>query len=209
MYVFASFGERLEIMTENLDQNQDGAGGEDSTISEVAVEGQSMEHLAEDFVTLAQIEELKARAAKADDHWDRLLRAQADLENYRKRTTRERQDAIQSAQATLLGRILPALDSFEMAVAATGTAEGPTLESLKTGLDLAYGQLKTALNEAGLEEIEAAGQVFDPNIHEALAQQESVEVPEGHVCQQLRKGYRFKERLIRPASVIVAKKPAA
>jgi molecular chaperone GrpE len=71
-----------------------------------------------------------------------------------------------------------------------------------------YNQLKTALANAGLEEIDATGQPFDPNWHEAVSQQESAEVPEGQVLQQLRKGYKLKERLIRPASVIVAKPSA-
>ena len=70
-------------------------------------------------------------------------------------------------------------------------------------------QLKSVLVETGLEEIESAGKPFDPNFHEAVSEQESADVPEGHVLQQLRKGYKLKERLLRPATVIVAKKPAA
>jgi molecular chaperone GrpE len=70
-------------------------------------------------------------------------------------------------------------------------------------------QLKSALTEAGLEEVEASGKPFDPNLHEAVSQQETPDVPEGRVTQQLRKGYRLRERLLRPATVIVAKKPAA
>jgi len=70
-------------------------------------------------------------------------------------------------------------------------------------------QLKSAMTDAGLEEIEAAGKTFDPNVHEAISQQESADVPEGQVMQQLRKGYKLRERLVRPASVIVAKKPAS
>jgi molecular chaperone GrpE len=70
-------------------------------------------------------------------------------------------------------------------------------------------QLRNALTETGLEEIDAAGKPFDPNFHEAVSQQESADVAEDHVLQQLRKGYKFKERLLRPATVVVAKKPAA
>jgi molecular chaperone GrpE len=161
------------------------------------------------FLTAEQLAELRAKAAKADEHWDRLLRTQADLENYRKRAVRERQDSVQSAQATLMGAILPALDSFDMALAATRTGETVNMEALKEGLELAYGQLRAALSNAGLEEINAAQHRFDPNVHEALSQQESAEVAEGQVLQQVRKGYRLRDRLIRPASVIVSKKPAA
>ena len=74
---------------------------------------------------------------------------------------------------------------------------------------MVYNQLKSALADAGLEEIDARGKVFDPNLHEAVSQQESAEVPEGEVIQQIRKGYKFRNRLVRPAGVIVAKKPAA
>jgi molecular chaperone GrpE len=209
VYVLASLSERVGNMSEQEDQMLERATGDSGGISEVATEGSGAAGADGELLTVAQVEEFKARAAKADEYWDRLLRAQAELENYRKRALRERQDAIQSAQATLLGGILPALDSFDMALAAIRTGETLNLESLKTGLELAYSQLKTALSNAGLEEIDAARQVFDPNVHEALSQLESAEVAEGHVLQQLRKGYRLKERLIRPASVIVAKKPAA
>jgi molecular chaperone GrpE len=154
------------------------------------------------------IEELKARAAKAEEHWDRLLRARADLENYRKRATRDRQEAVLSAQVALWEKLLPAFDSLDKALAATGRVDGGNLESLKTGLNLAGQQLRTSLAEAGLEEIDATSQVFDPNLHEALSQQESSEVPEGHVLHQIRKGYKLRGRLVRPASVIVAKRPA-
>jgi molecular chaperone GrpE len=196
-------------MNENEIREGNGLVGEDSSVSEIAVEGSEVEGAEVTAPVPAQLEELRAKAAKADEHWDRLLRARADLENYRKRAVRERQEAVQSAQTGLLSRLLPALDSFEMALAAARSGEGVTVESLRTGIEMAYGQLKGALSESGLEEIAAIGQVFDPNLHEALLQQETAEVPEGRVLQQIRKGYRLKERLIRPASVIVAKKPAA
>jgi|SRR5437667_2178656 len=155
-----------------------------------------------------QIEELKTKAAKADEHWDRLLRATADLENFKKRAARERQDAIRFANASLFEKLIPALDNFDMALAAAQNAEGGSVESLKAGITMIHTQLKNALAEAGLEEIDAANQRFDPNLHEAVSQEESAETPEGQVVRQLRKGYKLRERLIRPASVVVARKPA-
>jgi molecular chaperone GrpE len=160
-------------------------------------------------LTLEQIEELKARAAKADEHWDRLLRATADLENFKKRAARERQDAVKFANESLLTRLIPALDNFDMARAAADNTDGATVDSLKTGIAMVHNQLKAALAEAGLEEIDATNQPFDPNLHEAVSQEESADVPEGHVVKQLRKGYKLRERLLRPASVIVARKPAS
>ena len=111
------------------------------------------------------------------------------------------------ANQSLLDRLIPVLDHFDMALAAANNAQDNTLESFKTGMVMIYNQLKSALSESGLEEIDAHNQPFDPNFHEAVSQLESAEVPEGNVLQQLRKGYKIKERLLRPATVVVAKKP--
>ncbi len=156
-----------------------------------------------------QIENLKAQAAKATEHWDRLLRATADFDNFKKRAARERQEAIRYANEALLEKLLPVLDNFEMALAAAKDSQGNGLESLQTGINMILQQLKATLTEAGLEEVDATGQAFDPNLHEAVSQQESADIPEGHVMQQLRKGYKLRERLLRPATVVVAKTPEA
>ena len=130
----------------------------------------------------------------------------ADMENFKKRAARERQDAIKFANEALLERIIPVLDNFDAALAAAN-APDTSVQSLQSGVNMIQQQLKSAMSEAGLEEIDATGKPFDPNIHEAISQQESDEVPEGQVVQQVRKGYKLRERLLRPASVIVAKKP--
>jgi molecular chaperone GrpE len=165
-----------------------------------------------------QIEDLKTRAAKADENWDRLLRTTADFENFKKRAAREKIESAQYANFTLLQKLLPILDNFEMALAAaqtatsarqTGaTAENGKLASLQSGVMMIQQQLNNALVEAGLEEIDATGKPFDPNFHEAISQQESADTAEGNVLQQLRKGYKYKDRLLRPATVIIARKPA-
>lgn len=159
-----------------------------------------------------QLEELKARAAKADEHWDRLLRTTADFDNFKKRAAREKQDAIRFANEGLIEKLIPVLDSFDMAINATKAAQSNAndgIQSLQSGIAMVYQQLKSALAESGLEEIDAGGKQFDPNWHEAISQQESEEVPEGQVVQQLRKGYKLRDRLLRPATVVVARKPAA
>lgn len=156
-----------------------------------------------------QLAELKDRAAKADEHWDRLLRTTADFENFKKRAVREKQDAIKFANESLLQKLIPALDNFDMALSAAQNAQADTAQSLQTGINMIYQQLKNVLAESGLEDVDATGKPFDPNLHEAVSQKETAEVPEGHVVQQLRKGYKLRDRLLRPASVVVAKKPAA
>lgn len=154
------------------------------------------------------LEELQTRAAKADEHWERLLRTAADLENFKKRAARERQDAIKFANENLLGKLIPLLDNFEMALAATQASTAPDAKALSEGVAMIYQQFRQVLTEAGLEDVDATDKVFDPNLHEAVSQQESADVPEGQVLQQLRRGYKFRERLLRPATVIVAKPPA-
>jgi molecular chaperone GrpE len=160
--------------------------------------------------TPEQLDELKARAARADENWDRLLRTSADFENFKKRAARERTEAGQAATVALLQKLLPVLDHFEMAQAAAKTAEAPAggMESLQAGIAMIQQQLKDILGGSGLEEIDARGKPFDPTWHEAVAQMEAADAPEGQVVQQIRKGYRLKDRLLRPATVIVARKPA-
>ena len=162
-------------------------------------------------LTPEQLAGLQERAAKAAEHWDRLLRTAADLENFKKRAARERIEAAQSASAALLQKLLPVLDHFEMAQTAARAAEVPSggIESLQAGIAMIQQQLKGILAETGLEEIDATGKPFDPALHEAVSQMETTDAPEGQVVQQIRKGYKLRDRLLRPATVIVAKKPFA
>lgn len=160
-------------------------------------------------MTPAQLGELKAQAAKAADNWDRYLRSTAELENYKKRAARERQEAIKYANEALMHKLLSVLDNFEAALTAVQSSGAESAQSLVTGVTMIQQQLRSVLTEAGLEEVEAHGKPFDPNFHEAVSQAESAEHPEGHVMQQLRKGYRLRDRLLRPATVIVAKNPDA
>lgn len=157
-------------------------------------------------LTHTQMQELKDKAAKADEYWNRLLREAADFENYKKRAARERQDALKYANEGLLQKLLPILDNFEMALSAAN-ADGGSTDAIKKGVEMIHSQLKSALLESGLEEIDAANKKFDPNFHEAVSQKETADVPEDQVVQQVRKGYKFRDRLIRPATVVVAKKP--
>ena len=159
-------------------------------------------------ITPEQLEELKDSAGKATEHWQRLLRTTADFDNFKKRAAREKQDAIRYANEELLEKLVPVLDNFDAALTAAKTSSTDAAQSLQTGVAMIYQQLKKVLTESGLEEVDASGQKFDPNLHEAVSQQESADVPEGDVLQQLRKGYKLRNRLLRPATVVVAKKPA-
>jgi molecular chaperone GrpE len=156
-------------------------------------------------LTPEETADLKIRAAKADDNWERLLRVTADLENFKKRAAREKADAIKFANESLIQKLIPVLDNFDMALLAVQSTPD-SAKSLQAGVSMIHQQLKSALTDTGLEEIEAAGKTFDPNLHEAVSQQETNDVPEDQVVQQLRKGYKLRDRLLRPATVVVAKK---
>jgi molecular chaperone GrpE len=144
-----------------------------------------------------------AEAAKAGEWKDRLLRGQAEWDNARKRITREKEDAVRYAAEGVLERFLPVLDNFEMGMQAAKTATDA--KAIAQGLEMVLTQFQQAMRDSGVEVIDAVGQPFDPHRHEALGHQESEDHPEGHVLSQLRKGYKLKDRLLRAASVFVAK----
>ena len=139
---------------------------------------------------------------------ERYVRLYADFENFKKRAARERDEVRRSTTESVLGRLLPVLDTFEMAMQAAAQPN-TNLESLKAGVSMIQGQLRNTVADDGVEEIDAMGKPFDPALHEALSQQETTEVAEGLVISQNRKGYRMKDRLLRPAAVVVARKPGS
>src|SRR2546421_3636659 len=144
--------------------------------------------------------------ADLDRFRDLAMRSQADFENYKKRCAREKEEAIKYANRGLLEKLVSIVDHFELGLeAARGEGEKSAIYS---GMNLVLKQLQDFLVENGLQPIEAVGQKFDPNLHEAIAHQPSDEVPEEHVISQTRRGYRFKDRLLRPSAVVVSSGPA-
>ena len=143
--------------------------------------------------------------ADLDRFRDLALRSQADFENYKKRSAREKEDAVKYANSSLLQRLVSILDNFELGLAAAKT-EG-THSPIYSGMVLVQKQLNDLLEENGLQAIEAENEKFDPNLHEAIAHEPS-ETAEGTVIRQARRGYRFKDRLLRPARVVVSSGPA-
>ena len=134
---------------------------------------------------------------------DLALRSQADFENFRKRAAREKDDAVKYANASLLERLIPILDNFELGLsAARSSAEGSAILS---GMEMVARQLNDFLAQHGVEPVIAEGQQFDPNLHEAVGHEPSAEVAEGNIVRQLRRGFKLRERLLRPATVVVSK----
>ena len=145
--------------------------------------------------------------ADLDRFRDLALRAQADFENFRKRSIREKEDAVKYANASFLERLIPILDNFELGLnAARGSSESSAILS---GMDMVAKQLTDFLTVSGVESISAEGQPFDPNVHEAVAQEASATVPENIIIRQLRRGYKLRDRLLRPSTVVVSKGAAS
>jgi len=155
---------------------------------------QSAEETAENSVAQLQ--------ADMDRFKELAMRSLADLDNYRKRAAREKEDALKYANAKFLERLIPILDNFELGLSAART--GSEGSSIASGMEMVLKQLQDFLVQSGVEVIDAMGQPFDPNLHEALAQEAS-DQPEGTVVRQIRKGYKLKDRLLRPANVMVSK----
>jgi molecular chaperone GrpE len=144
--------------------------------------------------------------ADIDRFRDLALRSQADFENYKKRSAREKEEAIQYANKSLLERLVAIIDNFELGLAAA--KEEGKQSPIYSGMVLVQKQLNDLLAENGLQPIEAEGKMFDPNLHEAIAHEPSDQVPEEIVLRQTRRGYRLKDRLLRPAKVVVSSGPA-
>lgn len=147
----------------------------------------------------SELDSIKAELIAAQD---RNLRLMAEFDNFRRRTAKEQLDLIETANAKLLEKLSEVLDNFERAFAAENKAND--LEAFEKGMQLIHTQFAKTLTDAGLEQIDPVGQEFDPNCQEALMQQPSEDIPEGHVVTVFQKGYRLKGKILKTAKVIVS-----
>jgi len=182
---------KLDLSHEDLEHELPAAeGGEESAPGAVA--GGPAEVSA-----ISETEKLKA---ERDALLDRLARLQAEFDNARKRAVREQQEFREFAAAEVIKSILPILDSFERALKAGGNSS-----DFRNGVELIYRQLQDALLKLGVQPILALGQAFDPRVHEAIEMVDTTEVADHHVFDELQRGYKYKDRLLRPAMVRVAR----
>jgi molecular chaperone GrpE len=144
-------------------------------------------------------EEYDRLKAERDLLFDRLARLQAEFENTRKREAKERAEFRDFAVAGAIEQFLPVLDNFQLALKSTGSAE-----QLRAGVELIVKQMEEALRGLNVQPVEAVGAVFDPKVHEALEMVERPDLPDHQVFEEVRRGYRIRERLLRPALVRVA-----
>ncbi len=142
---------------------------------------------------------------KADEHWNRVLRLQAELENLRKRSQRELENAHKYALEKFVQELLPVKDSLEMGLAAVGEEGDESAAKMREGVELTLKMLQTVLEKFGVKEINPEGQPFDPELHQAMSMVESADAEPNTVVTVMQKGYLLNDRLIRPAMVVVAK----
>jgi molecular chaperone GrpE len=154
----------------------------------------------------SSIDEVRAKLEeaekKAEENYQKYLRAQADFDNFRRRARKEKEDQASYASLPVIEQFLPALDNFERALASS--KETRDAESLAKGVEMVLRQMEQVLTTEGLEVISTVGEAFDPTVHQAVMQVESEEFEAGTVVEELQKGYKLKDRVIRPAMVKVS-----
>ena len=185
------------------DESDAGASAEPSAEAENAAEDKQ-ESPADDAAKEAdaknaEIDSLKVALAEANN---RHLRLMAEFDNFRRRSAKEQLDLIETANGKLLEKLSEVQDNFERAFAAENKAKD--LEAFEKGMQMIYNQFAKVLTDAGLEQIDPTGNEFDPNLHEALMQQPSETIPEGHVVTVFQKGYKLKNKILKTAKVIVS-----
>jgi molecular chaperone GrpE len=159
----------------------------------------SGEAIREEPASRTELEQLKG---ERDQLLDRLARLQAEFENARKRTERERQEFREYATGSVVEQFLPVLDNFNLALKSTGSAE-----QLRSGVELIVKQMEETLRQMQVTPVPTVGEAFDPRLHEALGTVERADMPDQHVAEEVRRGYKLRERLLRPAMVRVVSNP--
>jgi molecular chaperone GrpE len=180
----------------NLDLDRELPAAEDEETGPISITGKAADESA-----ASETEKLRA---ERDALLDRLARLQAEFDNARKRAVREQQEFREFAAADVIKNFLPILDSFERALKAGGDSNSNS-NDFRNGIELIYRQFQDALQKIGVQPIVSVGQAFDPRVHEAVEMVDTSEVPDHHVLDELQRGYRYKERLLRPAMVRVAR----
>jgi len=175
---------------------------ESAATEDAAAMGSSKDQAPAEAETSAGRAELEQLKGERDQLLDRLARLQAEFENARKRAERERSEFRDYATGSVVEQFLPVVDNFELALKSTGTAE-----QLRHGVELIVKQMEEILRQLQVNPIPTVGEQFDPRIHEALGSVERDDLPDQHVAEEVRRGYKLRERLLRPALVRVAHNP--
>jgi molecular chaperone GrpE len=184
---------KSEVKNLDLEHELPAAEAEDATASAATGSGP--------VPVAGAVSESEKVKAERDALLDRLARLQAEFDNARKRAVREQQEFREFAAADVIRAVLPALDSFERALKTPSGEAG----DFRGGVELIYKQFQDALQKIGVQAIAAVGQPFDPRVHEAIEVVDTTEVADHHVLDELQRGYKYKDRMLRPAMVRVAR----
>ena len=182
---------------ENISENTEELDKDTAEAAEECADALDEDDAASEYNdTASQFSDLEDALAEANDKYVRLY---AEYDNYRKRTAKEKTETYQNASAQCIEKLLPVLDSFERSLEAECADE-----NFKNGMSMIYNQLKNFMTQMNVTEIEALGAEFDPNIHNAIQQQDGTDYASNHVCAVFQKGYMLGDKLVRPAMVAVA-----
>ena len=182
---------------ENISENTEKLDKDTAEAAEECADALDEDDAASEYNdTASQFSDLEDALAEANDKYVRLY---AEYDNYRKRTAKEKTETYQNASAQCIEKLLPVLDSFERSLEAECADE-----NFKNGMSMIYNQLKNFMTQMNVTEIEALGAEFDPNIHNAIQQQDGTDYASNHVCAVFQKGYMLGDKLVRPAMVAVA-----
>ncbi|CAH1220956.1 Protein GrpE [Paenibacillus plantiphilus] len=171
--------------------------GQDTEAQTEVMDGDTVLEGSQDDPRYAQL------ALLAEENQQRYLRAQADFDNFRRRTLKEKEELGQYASMKLIGELLPVVDNFDRAIEAAKSGGGEA-DSFSKGIDMIFRQLVGVLEQEGLKQMETVGQPFNPDYHQAIMQVESEEHEEGIVVEEVQKGYMLKDKVLRPAMVKVS-----
>ena len=190
---------KTEVEARNLDLDHELPAGEGEDESSASSDTAARRQAPPSSQAEGEVEKIKA---ERDSLLDRLARLQAEFENARKRSAKEQQDFREYAVMDTIKSLLPILDSFERAL-----QTGAEASEFRSGVELIYKQLQDVLVKHGLRPIPAKGEPFDPHLHQAIEMVDTTDAEDHHVLEELQRGYKLKDRLLRPSMVKVARNP--
>ena len=193
-------------MDQKSDKSKDPIENNEADMQMSSIQNESQKEESDNSETVKKDENLSQKIkdaySKSEDFQDKYIRVMADIDNLKRRQIKEREDTVIRTRSQIISDLLPVLDAFQMGMNEVEKEE--STKNIFVGISMAYKQMESVLNEYGLEIVDPKGTNFDPKYHEALSYQSDEEVEEGYVIQTVRVGYKMRDKLLRPASVIIS-----
>mgnify|MGYP001297884567 FL=1 len=193
-------------MDQKSNKSKDPIENNEADMQMSSIQNESQKEESDNSETVKKDENLSQKVkeaySKSEDFQDKYIRVMADIDNLKRRQIKEREDTVIRTRSQIISDLLPVLDAFQMGMNEVEKEE--STKNIFVGISMAYKQMESVLNEYGLEIVDPKGTNFDPKYHEALSYQSDEEVEEGYVLQTVRVGYKMRDKLLRPASVIIS-----